>query len=265
MMAAMELPGYAPSTYGEGMADVYDEWFSGALDTDGAVACLVPLAQAAGGASARILELGVGTGRLALPLADAGLTVTGVDASAAMLDALRAKPGGDRVALVAGDMAELDRLLGSTLGDARFDVAFVAWNSLFNLTSEEDQHRCLAAVAARLAGPGSRFVVEGFVPDDDVTGRRDTVEVRSMTTGSVVLSVSSHDPASQDIAGQYVQFTEADGVRLRPWYLHYLTPAQLDAVAADVGLTLVERWADWAGGRFDPVTSPGHVSIYQPS
>lgn len=263
MMGAMELPGYEPSSYGQGMADVYDQWFADVLDTAGAVAWLVPLARAAGGSAARVLELGVGTGRLALPLAAAGLAVTGIDASVAMLDGLRAKPGAGDLRLVEGDMADVATALGA--GADRFDLVYVAWNSLFNLTSEEAQRRCLEGLAGRLAGPGSRFVVEAFVPGSVGTERRDTVEVRSLTADAVVLAVSRHDPAAQEVTGQYVQLTEAGGVRLRPWYLHYLTPDQLDTLAAGAGLVLQDRWADWAGAPFDPVHSPGHVSLYRPA
>jgi len=261
MMGAMELPGYESSSYGQGMADVYDLWFADVLDTGGAVARLLPLARAAGGPAARVLELGVGTGRLALPLASAGLRVTGIDASAAMLDGLRAKPGATDLRLVEGDMADVATSLGAEAGP--FDLVYVAWNSLFNLTSEEAQRRCLAGVDGCLAGAESRFVVEAFVPGPVGTERRDTVEVRSLTAEAVVLAVSRHDPVAQEVTGQYVQLTEAGGVRLRPWYLHYLTPDQLDTLADGAGLVLQDRWADWAGAPFDPIDSPGHVSVYR--
>lgn len=253
----MEISGYDPSSYGDGLADVYDDWFAGALDTDGAVGCLAPMAKEAGGGAARVLELGVGTGRIALPLAGEGLQVTGIDASSAMLEAMAAKPGGDGVKSVLGDMAEL-----SALGEGRFDLVFVAWNSLFNLTSIDAQRRCFAQVATRLASPAARFVVEGFVPGDVGTRAPDTVEVRSMTTESVVLAISRHEPASQQVAGHYVQFSEAGGVRLRPWHLHYLTPGQLDTLATEAGMRLLERWSGWAAAPFDSEESAGHVSVY---
>ncbi len=270
----MELPGYEASSYGDGLADVYDDWFADSLDTAGAVDRLVPLAQAAGGPRARVLELGVGTGRLALPLAAAGLRVTGVDASAAMLARLRAKPGADRVRAVEADMADLaglDDLLeasgdGSSddrsSADGRFDLVVIAWNSFFNLGSAAAQHRCLAGVAARLAPGTGRFVIEAFVPADVGDERRTAVEVRSLTADAVVLSVSRHDPEAQQLAGQYVELTEAGGVRLRPWHLRYLTPDQLDGSAAGAGLGLVERWGSWAGEPFDADGSVGHVSVY---
>src|SRR3954467_8569886 len=122
-MTAMDLPGYGSATYGEAMADVYDAGFADTLDTAGAVGFLGPLAELVGGPGARLLELGVGTGRLALPLADLGFDVTGVDASAAMLAALAAKPGGTRVTGVLADIADLD-----AVGGGPFDVVYVAWN-----------------------------------------------------------------------------------------------------------------------------------------
>src|SRR5207342_1943013 len=114
-------------------------------------------------------------GRLAIPLAEAGLEVTGIDVSPAMVARLHAKPGGDRVAVVVGDMAR-----APDLPPAPFAVLLVALNTLFGLTTEEDQARCFAAVAERLTADGS-FVVEGFVPDDELIEAGSRVEVRSLT------------------------------------------------------------------------------------
>ncbi len=200
-----------------------------------------------------MLELGVGTGRLAIPLAGRGLAVTGVDASATMLERLAAKPGGDRVAAVLGDMAD------PPVGDTAYAVVFVAYNTLFNLIGDGDQARCLANAAAR-PRPGGAVVVEAFVPDPDAFAS-DAVTTRRVTADRVVLSVSRSDPASQEALGQYVDITEA-GIKLRPWHIRWSTPAQLDEMAAAVGLALQHRWADWAGTAWSD-DAPAHVSVYR--
>src|SRR5262245_41087141 len=117
------MDGYEASTYGDGFADVYDDWYGNVSDVDATVAGVASLAAARGGD--RVLELGVGTGRLALPLAARGLLVTGIDASPAMLDRLLAKPGAARVEAVLGDMAELPV-------PGRYTVVFAAFNTFFN-------------------------------------------------------------------------------------------------------------------------------------
>ena len=126
-----------------------------ARDLPGLDDCVECLAELAG--PGPVLELGVGTGRVALPLVQRGLVVDGIDASPAMLAKLRAKPGGDRVRVTVGDMAEVGV-------DASYSLVFVVFNTLFALVSQDEQVRCFANVAGRLA-EGGVFVVEAFVPD----------------------------------------------------------------------------------------------------
>ena len=255
---------YHPRTYGEAFADVYDEWYSEVTDT---AACVAAVARLAGGG--RVLEMGAGTGRLALPLAATGVEVLALDASQAMLATLAAKPGAERVHPLLGDMARppLRR-------DAGFTVVLCAFNSLFNLPDVAEQRLCLEAAAGLLA-PGGRLVVEtslpgsGHEPADDIGQiaaedgdfQVDGVDVRAIEGDRVVLSAWQHLPAAQEIQGQMIDITEA-GIRLRPWRLHYRTTAQMDAAARDAGLELVERWADWTGGRFDPVLSTEQIALY---
>ncbi len=237
---------YDAASYGDGMADVYDDWYTD-LEVDEPVAALAALA---GGGP--VLELGVGTGRLAVPLAATGLTVFGVDASEAMLAALREKPGGDAVTTVLGDMADAGP-------PGPFTLVYAAVNTFFNLIDDGAQERCLAAAAARLV-PSGRLVVEAFVPDPD--GHGDTVRVRSMSAGRVVLAVSVTDVARQTASGQFVELVDNGPVRLRPWSIRWRTPEQLDAMAAAVGLELEQRWANWAGGEFT-ADSARHVSVWR--
>jgi SAM-dependent methyltransferase len=201
-----------------------------------------------------VLELGVGTGRLALPLAARGLEVWGVDASAAMLSRLRAKPGGADVRVAQGDMALLPLRPGP-----RFAAVFCAYNTFFNLPDADAQGRSLAAVAALLA-PGGRLAIEAFVPaEEGVPGG--PVSVRSIELDRVVLSVVERDVETQTITGQFVELSEAGGVRLRPYHLHYLHPDQLDELAEAAGLRRLERWSGWDRAPFGP-DSPSHVSVY---
>jgi SAM-dependent methyltransferase len=150
------VEGYDASTYGERFADVYDEWYAGTADVEGTVAVLAELA---GGGP--VLELGVGTGRLAIPLVARGLSVHGVDASPAMVALLRGKPGGEQVHVTTADFADV-----AVDVDGGFALVFVAFNTFFNLPTAEAQQRCVTNVA-RLLRPGGSFVVEAFVPDPE--------------------------------------------------------------------------------------------------
>ncbi|MGH9134558.1 MAG: class I SAM-dependent DNA methyltransferase [Ilumatobacteraceae bacterium] len=246
------MEGYGPSSYGDRFADVYDDWYAAVSDVDATVAALLRLA--GGGA---VLELGVGTGRLAIPLAGAGagagVKVTGIDSSAAMLDVLRAKPGADLVDLRLGDMVD-------DMPPGRFDLVFVAYNTIFNLPDEARQAACFRAAADRLA-PGGRFVVEAFVPDDPP--RQGTaVTLRSMTVDRVVLSVSVHHPAEQLAEGQFVELTESGGIHLRPWAIRYAAPPELDAMGAAAGLLLEHRWSGFGEGDFRD-GDERHVSVWR--
>jgi SAM-dependent methyltransferase len=246
--------GFGPHSYGEAFADVYDEWYAEISPVEATVARLRALAGAG-----PVLELGVGTGRLALPLAATGLDVHGVDASPSMLERLRAKQdsirldaGARPVRAVLGDMIE-----GLPAGP--FTLVFAAFNTLFNVRTAAEQEACFAAVASRLA-PGGRFVVEAFVPDDPPRSGS-SVEVRELAVDRVVLSVSRYDAGEQTAEGQFVELTEGRGVRLRPWAVRWATPAQLDAMASAAGLTREARWSDWVDGTFT-ADSDRHVTVY---
>jgi SAM-dependent methyltransferase len=249
------MDGYRANTYGDRFADVYDDWYGDVSDATATVDRVAALAAAAG--SGRVLELGGGSGRLAVPLAARGIETWTVDASLAMVRRLRAKPGGERVHAVVGDMAALPLAPG-----ARFGVVLCAFNTLFNLTTVDAQRRCLSDAGARLAPGSGRLVVESFVASQDEEGDAavGAVEPRHIGLDEVVLTVSRLDPASHTITGQHVQITEA-GIRLRPWKLRYLSPAELDALAADAGLRLVYRHAGWCAEPFTGDSSV-HVSTY---
>lgn len=246
------MEGYGDATYGDRLADVYDAWYTRG-DADELVALVE---RVAGRRPARILELAVGTGRIAIPLARRGHDVTGIDVSPAMLARLRAADRDGLVTAVAGDMVD-------AVPAGPFDVVLVACNSLFMLADPARQAACFAAVAGVLA-PGGRFVVEAFVPAD-APAPGDAVTVRSMTADRVVLTVASTDARGQRVHGQFVELADGQPVRLRPFVLRYSTPAELDAFAAAAGLTIVERCEDASGRPFDRRDSPRHVSVYGPA
>ncbi|MGH9183467.1 MAG: class I SAM-dependent methyltransferase [Acidimicrobiales bacterium] len=244
------MRGFDAATYGERIAAVYDDWYGEGPDADATVDAIVSLAR--GGP---VLELGVGTGRLALPLVARGVEVHGVDASPAMVARLSAKPGGDAVRAVIGDFAEVP----AAVPDG-FAVVVVAYNTLFNLTSAQAQRRCFATVARRLR-PGGAFVVEAFVPDEGPLAPTSGVAPSRIETDEVVLTAFRRDPDQQSVVGSLVSITES-GIRLHPWQIRYAGTAELDAMAHAAGMVVGERWGGW---RREPFTedSPRHVTVYR--
>ncbi|HEX8070604.1 MAG TPA: class I SAM-dependent methyltransferase [Pyrinomonadaceae bacterium] len=237
---------YTAETYGESVADFYDGWYA---DHDAAM--IDVLAELAG--AGRALELGIGTGRIALPLAARGVEVHGLDASPAMIEKLRAKPGGARLPVTVGDFADV-----SVAGE--FALVYVVFNTFFALLTQEAQVRCFRQVAARLA-PGGAFVIEAFVPDLTRYDRYGTTNkpVR-VTTERVELDIATHDAARQRIVAQKVVLTDGQ-VRLFPIEIRYAWPSELDLMAQLAGLTLRQRWAGWRREQFD-AHSGKHVSVY---
>ena len=249
MSQNVAVRGYDDASYGDAFADVYDDWYAGITDVDSTVATLAALAK--GG---RVLELGVGTGRLAIPLAATGLEVHGIDSSAAMLQKLATKPGAAAVHVVLGDMAD-------DLPSGPFALAFVAYNTFWNLLTEARQQSCFEQVAQRLT-PDGVVVVEAFVPDLSLHDPPSQVSVRSLAVDRVVLSVAQARVDEQLAEGHFIDITEAGGVRLRPWSIRWVTLQQLDAMAATAGLALVDRWEAFDKSPFGP-TSARHVSVYR--
>ena len=246
--------GYPPSSYGESFADVYDDWYADVSDIGATVATLGTLAD-----GRPVLELGIGTGRIALPLAATGTPVVGVDASPAMLDVLQTKPGAAAIVAVEGDMAALGDAPGLT-DRGPFGVVFAAFNTFFNLPSDQDQADCLEGCHSLISDDGT-LVIEGFVPPEG--GLTDGgISVRDVTTTTAVLTVSKHDADNQLIHGHHIEM-RSDGNTMRPWVIHYRTPEQLDASAAAAGFVLDQRWADWRGMPFDPAVHDVHVTLYR--
>jgi len=237
-----------PAFYGDRWAGVYDEHFA-EMDPAAAVDFLAELA-----GDGRVLELAIGTGRVALPLAGRGIAVEGIDASEAMVERLRAKPGGTLIRVVIGDMAQVP-------ASGPFSLVYVVFNSLFGLLSQARQAECFRNVA-RVLDPGGVFVVECFVPDLGRFDRGQRVQARAVTEDSAILELSRHDVASQRITSQIVTL-DGHGTHLRPVALRYSWPSELDLMAQQAGLRLRERYSGWDRQSFDS-DSRGHVSVYQP-
>ena len=238
---------YTASTYGDRIAARYDEIHAERADTNAAVETLAGLS-----GQGRALELGIGTGRLALPLAARGIEVHGLDASEAMVAKLRAKPGGHDIPVLIVDFADFSV-------DAQFELAFVAFNTFFALPSQEDQLRCFGAVARHLV-PNGVFVIEAFVPDQARFTRGRNVE-GYLGTDAVTLNVSHHDAAEQVVKTYQLRFT-ASRTEMFPVQLRYVWPSELDLMARLAGLRLRDRWEDWAGNAFTS-NSTMHVSVYE--
>jgi SAM-dependent methyltransferase len=233
--------------YGDCWAAVYDDQFA-QMDPGPAVAFLAGLA-----GDGRVLELAIGTGRVALPLAARGIPVEGVDASAAMVERLRAKPGGESIPVTIGDMAEVPV-------SGRFRLVYLVFNTLFGLLSQARQAECFGNVA-RVLDPGAMFVIECFVPDLTRFDRDQRVQALSVTEDSAVIEVSRHDKVQQRVTTQVITL-DGQGMWLRPVAIRYSWPAELDLMAERAGLRLTERYEDWNRRPFTSA-SDGHVSVYQ--
>lgn len=199
------------------------------------------------------LELAIGTGRIALPLAARGVAVEGIDLSPAMVDRLRAKPGGAEIPVTIGDFADV-------YVEGTYRLIFLVFNALFNLLTQDHQVRCFENVAAHLTDDGS-FVVEAFVPNFLHRSVNDQyVDAEAIGLDEVRLDVGRHDPVNQMLDESHVSLSPK-GVRLFPIVARYAWPSELDLMARIAGLHLRDRWGGWHEDPFTAASSP-HVSVY---
>ncbi len=238
---------FGPETYGERVADVYDEWYK-LVDTAAEVALLTELA--AGG---RALELGIGTGRIGVPLSANGVEVHGLDASPAMIEQMRAKPGGAAIPVVIGDMADVPV-------EGEFALVYVVFNTFFQLYSQAAQLRCFANVARRLR-PGGRFLVHAFVPDTSRVEAGEHLAVKEASLDRVRLDASVFDALEQRLDTTQVRITE-QGIRLVHAKLRFAWPPELDLMAELAGLTLEHRWSSFDKQPFTGASAFA-VSVYR--
>lgn len=237
---------YTPDTYGEKIAGVYDDLYPGYDE-----AAIHRLADLTRGGS--VLELGIGTGRFALPLQGMGVEVHGIDAAPAMVAKLKAKPGGDRIPVTIGDFSQVGV-------EGEFSLIYVVFNTLFGLLTQEDQCRCFDNVARHLA-PDGLFVVEAFVPDPIRIAETQSLRVNGMEDGMLRIDASQIDVASQVITAQHVHLS-SKGVEIYPVKLRYIWPSEMDLMARLAGLRLRQRWGGWEQSAFTSA-SMKHVSLYE--
>jgi SAM-dependent methyltransferase len=235
--------------FGEQVAAEYDQSESSMFDPADVETTVDLLAELAG--SGRALELAIGTGRIALPLARRGVPVHGIDMSSAMVARLRARPDGDAIGVTIGDIA-------TTRVDGTFSLAYLVFNTIMNLTTQDAQVACFANAAAHLA-PGGRFVIETMVPQLRLLPPGQTAV--PFEIGPEQCAFDVYDVATQAMSSNYLRIgsgrAEFSSIPFR-----YVWPAELDLMARLAGLGLAERWADW---RRQPFTSESgqHVSVWR--
>ncbi len=238
---------HRPDTYGERWSPVFDDLAPNHPDTEASADRLVTWAS-----SGPVLELGIGTGRVALPIARSGVEVHGIDISPAMLARLAAKPGADAVRTWTADIADF-------ACDRRYSLVYVLASTFLMLLTEEEQRGCLRSVARCLL-PDGLFVLEAEVPDLRRFVDDQLVRIQEMRGDLVELLLARHLPARQRIDYQRVRI-EASGIRLLPVSYRYASPAELDEIARSAGLRLLERHGGWQGEPFGK-ESRRHVSVY---
>jgi SAM-dependent methyltransferase len=231
--------------FGERVAERYDESARDMFDPTVVDPTVDFLAALAGGGAA--LELGIGTGRIAVPLAERGVWVHGIDLSEAMVAKLSAKPGAERIDVTIGDFA-------TTRVEGTFSLAYLVFNTINNLTTQDAQVACFANVAAHL-GPGGCFVIEVGVP----AGK----PLRVFALSDKHVGVDEYDAATQRLVSHHFTLVDGRWERLSIPF-RSVSPAELDLMARLAGMTLRERWGDW---NRSPYTSEStkHVSVWEKS
>ncbi len=244
------LDGVPENHFDEPIAARYDDDLADQSAPETLAGMLDLLAELAG-AGGRTLEFAIGTGRVALPLAKRGLHVEGIELSEAMVAQLRAKPGGTDLPVTVGDMA-------TTRVDGQFDLVFLVFNTILNLTTQDEQVACFQNAAAHLR-PGGHFVIETIVPS-----------LRSMPPGERFhvfhhgpdhTGVDEYDVVTQRATSHHYT-RRADGWELTSMPFRYAWPSELDLMARLAGMDIVGRWADWDRSPFT-ADSASHVSVWR--
>lgn len=238
---------FDPSEYGRNVADVYDEVYEG-LSAAAAVECIARYAE--GGA---VLEFGIGSGRLALPLAGRGLAVEGIEGSPEMVERLRGKPGGAALRVEIGDFT-------TTTTGRRYRVTVLAFNTINALPTQDAQVATFANAAAHLEDGGA-FLVENWVPDPAALLRGQSLRVHEVSDRQVIVEVIRLHAADQRMTTAKLAFSDG-GVRLLPANHRYVWPGELDLMARMAGLRLEERFEDWSGRPFTDA-SETYVAVYR--
>jgi SAM-dependent methyltransferase len=236
--------------FGADVAERYDESSADMFDPAVVEPVVDFLAELAGDGAA--LELGIGTGRIALPLAQRGIRVHGIDLSEAMVAKLREKPGAEQIDVTIGDFA-------TTTVDGTFSVAYLVFNTINNLTTQDEQVACFQNVAAHLE-PGDCFLIEVGVPGLRFLPRGETFHVFDFSESH--LGVDEYDVLNQGLISHHVRPADDGNWERRSIPFRYAWPAELDLMARLAGMTLRERWSGW---KREPFTSEStkHVSVWE--
>ena len=242
------MRGFGTTTFGELNAQDYDEL----CNPDTTQLSVKTIARIAG-KGAKILELAIGSGRMALPLAQMGFDISGIEGSPEMLDLMRKKPGGPDIPVVIGDYADV-AITG------QFDHVFLVYNTLFNLPSQDAQIRCFKNVAERL-NKGGTFLIETFVPDFSDFENAQRMRTMKVDMTSAWIEAATHDPVNQMFEFQRIRITP-EGIKLVPLPMRYAWPSEIDLMAKLAGLQLKSRWGDWHGSPFT-ADSKTHVSLFE--
>ncbi|OCC09393.1 bifunctional 2-polyprenyl-6-hydroxyphenol methylase/3-demethylubiquinol 3-O-methyltransferase UbiG [Streptomyces sp. PTY087I2] len=200
----------------------------------------------------RALELGIGTGRVALPLARHGVSVTGIEGSSSMVDQLKRKIADESVDVVVGDFADV-------AVDQTFDLVYCISETFFLLPTQESQIACVRNVAERLTS-GGQFVVQATVPQHGLFCKKESTHTRHVGEGSAVVTARRHNRAEQRVDVQNIVF-DSEGNTFHPLHYRYVWPSELDLMARLAGLGLVSRTGDWNGSGYD--ASGGYVAVYR--
>jgi SAM-dependent methyltransferase len=238
----------ADGYFDERVAERYDESAADMFDPAVVEPVVDFLAELAGDGAA--LELGIGTGRVAVPLAQRGVRVRGIDLSEAMVARLRAKPGAEEIGVTIGDFA-------TTTVEGTFSVAYLVFNTIMNLTTQDEQVACFQNVAAHL-DPGGSFVIEVGVPGLQRLPPGETV--RAFTVSATRLGFDEYDVASQGLISHHYWIADGE-LEVFSVPFRYVWPSELDLMARLAGMTLRERWSGW---KREPFTSAStqHVSVW---
>jgi SAM-dependent methyltransferase len=240
---------WRPETYGPKWAEVYD-----LMDWPDPGPAVEFLAERCG--KGPVLELAVGTGRIALPLAERGIDVEGLDASAEIVEVMRTKPGGERIAVHFGSIADF------SLDGRTYSLIALVLNSLFALQTQQEQVGCFERVATHLQ-PGAIFVYEGFVPDPTRFLHGGRAHVYEVGLNVVRIEADTFDRATQHVRENHIEVRE-EGIRLYPAFLRYVWPSEADLMARLAGLELVERFGDWDGTAYTR-HSENYIAVYRKS
>jgi SAM-dependent methyltransferase len=237
---------YSAKTYGERIADVYDQWYS-EFDP----AAIDFLAELAHGG--KVLELGIGTGRIALPLAKTEVVVQGVDASESMVARLHSKPGGENIPITIASLPNIPV-------DGQFSLIYVVFNTFYCLLTQQEQICCFQNVASHLS-PDGAFVIEAFVPDMKLFTSSQALRVTQINDKDVQIDASQIEMDKQVITAQHIVLTE-QGTHFYPVKLRYVWPSEMDLMAQLNHMRLRERWDGWTKNPFT-ARSGKHISIYE--